>query len=58
LEAWNNRQPEAFDDLIAHDVVRHCQATPNVEIRSLNQLKDFYGRIRRSFLTRGRRSWR
>jgi steroid delta-isomerase-like uncharacterized protein len=41
LEAWNNRQPEAFDDLIAHDVVRHCQATPNVEVRSLNQLKEF-----------------
>jgi hypothetical protein len=24
LEAWNNRQPEAFDELIAPDVVRHC----------------------------------
>jgi steroid delta-isomerase-like uncharacterized protein len=41
LEAWNNRQPELFDDLIAPDVVRHCQATPGVDIRSLNQLKDF-----------------
>ena len=41
LEAWNNRQPEAFDDLIAPDVVRHCEATPGVEIRSLDQLKDF-----------------
>lgn len=36
LEAWNNRQPELFDDLIAPDVVRHCQATPGVDIRSLN----------------------
>jgi ketosteroid isomerase-like protein len=41
LEAWNNRQPEAFDELIAPDVVRHCQATPAVEIRSLGQLKEF-----------------
>ena len=41
LEAKNNRQPEAFDDLIAPDVVRHCQATPDVEVRSLDQLKEF-----------------
>jgi len=41
LEAWNNRQPEAFDDLIAHDVVRHCQATPTVEVQNLDQLKRF-----------------
>jgi hypothetical protein len=39
LEAKNNRQPEAFDELIANDVVRHCQATPTVEVRSLDQLK-------------------
>jgi predicted ester cyclase len=41
LEAWNNRQPEAFDEFIASDVVRHCQATPAVEVRSLDQLKEF-----------------
>ena len=41
LEAWNNRQPEAFDDLIAHNVVRHCQATPTVEVHNLDQLKRF-----------------
>jgi steroid delta-isomerase-like uncharacterized protein len=41
LEAWNNRQPEAFDKLVAPDVVRHCQATPAVEVRSLDQLKKF-----------------
>src|SRR5262245_32721989 len=41
LEAWNNRQPEAFDELIAPDVVRHCQATPAVDVRSLDQLKEF-----------------
>jgi steroid delta-isomerase-like uncharacterized protein len=41
LEAWNNREPEVFDGLIAIDVVRHCQATPAVEIRSLDRLKEF-----------------
>jgi steroid delta-isomerase-like uncharacterized protein len=41
FEAWNNRQPEKFDDLIAPGVVRHCQATPDVKVRSLDQLKEF-----------------
>jgi hypothetical protein len=41
FEAWNNRRPEAFDEFIASDVVRHCQATPAVEVRSLDQLKEF-----------------
>jgi steroid delta-isomerase-like uncharacterized protein len=41
FEAWNNRQPEAFDEFVASDVVRHCQATPAVEVRSLDQLKAF-----------------
>src|SRR5262249_53008095 len=27
-EAMNNRQLEALDDLLAPDVVRHCEATP------------------------------
>ena len=40
LEAWNNREPDAFDQLVATNVVRHCQATPAVEVRSLAQLKD------------------
>ena len=42
-EAMNNRQFEALDDIIARDVVRHCQATPDIEVRSLDQLKDFLG---------------
>ena len=32
FEAWNMRQPEAFDELVARDVVRHCQATPGLDI--------------------------
>ena len=41
FDAWNSRQPEAFDDLITPDVVRHCEATPGVEARSLDQVKEF-----------------
>ena len=41
LDAWNNRRPEAFDALVASDVVRHCDATPGVEAPSLDQIKVF-----------------
>ena len=41
IDAWNSRQPDAFDDLIAPNVVRHCEATPGVEARSLDQVKEF-----------------
>jgi steroid delta-isomerase-like uncharacterized protein len=41
IDAWNNRRPEAFDELIAPDVVRHCQATPALAVHNLNQLKEF-----------------
>ena len=41
MDAWNSRQPEAFDGLVAPDVVRHCEATPGLEARSLDQVKEF-----------------
>jgi steroid delta-isomerase-like uncharacterized protein len=41
FDAWNSRAPEAFDDLLMPDVVRHCDATPDVEARSLEQIKRF-----------------
>ena len=41
MEAWNRRQPEAFDELVAPDVVRHCEATPGLDARSLDQVKEF-----------------
>jgi steroid delta-isomerase-like uncharacterized protein len=41
FEAWNSRQPKAFDELVAPDVVRHCQATPGLDVLSLDQLKEF-----------------
>ena len=41
FDAWNSRQSDVFDSLMASDVVRHCEATPNVEIQSLDQVKEF-----------------
>ena len=41
FEAWNSRRPEAFDELAAPDVVRHCQATPGLDVFNLDQLKKF-----------------
>ena len=41
FDAWNSRRPDEFDDLIATNVVRHCDATPGFEARSLDQIKEF-----------------
>jgi len=41
FEAWNSRRTDAFDELIAPDVVRHCEATPGLEARSLDDIKEF-----------------
>lgn len=41
FDAWNSRQSEAFDELVAPDIVRHCEATPGLDVRSLDQLKAF-----------------
>lgn len=40
-EAMNARQLDALDEILAPDFVRHCQATPHLDIRSLEQFKDF-----------------
>lgn len=42
FEAWNDRKPEAFDKLVLSDVARHCEATPDVNIRNLDDLKEFF----------------
>jgi steroid delta-isomerase-like uncharacterized protein len=42
LEAWNNREADEFDQVVAANVVRHCQATPAIEIHTLDELKDFF----------------
>ncbi len=41
FDAWNSRRPEAFDELVASNVVRHCEATPGLEARNLDDVKEF-----------------
>jgi len=41
VEATNMRQLDVLDQLIAPNFVRHCQATPQLDIRSREQFKDF-----------------
>lgn len=40
-EAMNARRPDLLDDIVARDFVRHCQATPQVDVRSLQEFKEF-----------------
>ena len=40
VEAMNTRQLDLLDDIIAPNFVCHCQATPHLDIRSLEQFKD------------------
>jgi len=40
-EAMNSRQLDLLDDIVAADFVRHCQATPEVDVRSLQGFKEF-----------------
>jgi steroid delta-isomerase-like uncharacterized protein len=39
--AMNTRRLDALDDLLAPDVVRHCQATPHLSVRNRDQVKEF-----------------
>ncbi len=41
INAINDRNYDMLDELIAPDIVRHCQATPDVNIRSLAEFKEF-----------------
>lgn len=41
IKAINDRDYDLLDEVIAPDIVRHCQATPNLNIRSLVEFKDF-----------------
>ncbi len=40
-EAMNSRKLYLLDDIVASDFVRHCQATPSVNVRSLADFKEF-----------------
>ncbi len=41
INAINDRNYDMLDEVIALDLVRHCQATPNLNIRSLDEFKEF-----------------
>jgi predicted ester cyclase len=41
INAINDRNYEMLDEVIAADIVRHCQATPDLNIRSLDEFKEF-----------------
>jgi len=40
-EAVNMRQLDVLDELVTPNFVRHCQATPQFDVWSLEQFKDF-----------------
>jgi len=40
-EVMNSRQFHRLDELLAPGVVRHCQATPEVTVRSLEEFKAY-----------------
>jgi predicted ester cyclase len=40
-EAMNSRQHEHLDAIMAEDFVRHCEATPDVAVRSRDDFKAF-----------------
>ena len=40
-EAMNTRRLDLLDDIVAADFIRHCQATPQVDVRSLQGFKEF-----------------
>lgn len=41
-DAGNRNDLQAFDALLAQDFVRHCEATPEVNVRSREDFKQFY----------------
>ncbi len=40
-EALNNRRFDLLDEIVTPDFVRHCQATPDVDVRSLEAFKAY-----------------
>lgn len=41
VDAINNQQYESFDQFFAPDLKRHCQATPDLKINSLDEMIQF-----------------
>ena len=48
-QAMNARRLDDLDAVIAPDFVRHCQATPQLDVRSLEQFKEFLRQDAASF---------
>lgn len=40
-EAIDTRRLDLLDDIVAQNFIRHCQATPQVDVRNLAAFKDF-----------------
>jgi steroid delta-isomerase-like uncharacterized protein len=41
IDAWNRHDADMVASFVDPNVVRHCPATPNVEVRNADQLKAF-----------------
>jgi predicted ester cyclase len=41
FDAVNRQSLDEMDQWFARDMVRHCQATPDIKVRSLQDFKDF-----------------
>jgi predicted ester cyclase len=41
FDAMNDRELDRLDAIVADNFVRHCEATPDVEVRSLKDFKAF-----------------
>lgn len=48
-EAMNSRELDLLDDIIADDFVRHCEATPDFDVRSREDFKEFLRQNSSSF---------
>ena len=48
-EAGNRNDLEAFDRILAPGFVRHCEATPEVNVTTCEEFKQFYRETARTF---------
>ncbi|MEJ2862814.1 ester cyclase [Actinomycetospora flava] len=48
-DAMNSRELALLDDIVADDFVRHCQATPDFDVRSREDFKEFLRQNTASF---------
>jgi steroid delta-isomerase-like uncharacterized protein len=48
-DAGNRNDLEAFDILLTSDFVRHCEATPEVNVTSCEDFKEFYRETAKTF---------